>query len=372
MFKFSLNFTDSYLGNIPTAAHRPINFRQYRGPRVNFIRQPQTMQQQQQQQQPRLLLQQLQKPRVDPLPLQMNQSGVPYLNGMRPQLPTQRYQSPGIRQPPPYRPRPPVAAPAPSNPAMNINFYNSSNQNEANGESVQTASNQNNRPYNWVYNAPSIYATSASQPPTSQNNGNGLTSISVNNAQTSNQALLVISTTPLSSTSVAPPVNHFRIKSVNEINKNVLSSQQQPKNGLNHSPTMSFNVLPPPTQVPPKQLLQTYQSNNDSNTPPSPPDTPSLEDKFDVNIIQYGEQIQIFTCPKYGYKDDLTDILQHRDDSRELVRQCILNAEFVESAKNAIEQERRFGRRTDQIRNQIREFFQYNVPGEYQFLVDDV
>lgn len=403
-------FLASYLGNLSNV-QRPPNGRQYMGPRANLLRQSQSLQQQQQQQiaqqrQQQLFLQQDRYRRIEPHPnANMNESRPQYPNGMGPQMATHRRLS--VDRPPP---------PSYFNASPNINFYNSANQNAVNAAPVAASAPVTHQ--NTMNAAPVV----GSAPVTHQNtvnaaqvaaraqmaNQNTVNAIpaSAQAANQSNQRFLPSNWVYNASSGQANPIpqvasqqgsqaattvnqNGFRIRSVTEINTNLHTGPTLNGNIRNPNRNSSpiYNAPPardpslhigPPPPLPPSQLLQRQvpqielnRPNDNNHTPPSPPYTPSLDDSIEVKMKRYGDQIQIFTCPKTGSKENLQDIIEHSGETRRIVQQCILHEDFVAAARQAVHDERQKGCSTNQLRNQIVRFFNMQVPPEYAFLMND-
>lgn len=254
-----------------------------------------------------------------------------------------------------------ATGPAPNAP-LNINFYNSDTRNTVQAVANPPASNIQNKnqlfvPNQWIYSASRGQAIPVTQPKPQQPGATQL-------HQSQSNAYPTLQTGQSNQ-------NGFRIRTVTEINKHL----QQPT--LNNSPILNRNasLLSNDPQASGQhvttQLPQTHfqqPDGNENNTPPSPPYT--LEDSMDVTIKRYGDQIQIFTCPKIGNRENLTDILELTGDIRKLVADSILDEVFVDGAKKMVEIERQNGRRTDQLRNQITRFFNMTVPHQYNFLTN--
>lgn len=248
--------------------------------------------------------------------------------------------------------------PAPNAP-LNINFYNSDTRNTVQAVANPPAPNIQSKnqlfvPNQWIYSASPGQVIPVTQPKPQQPGATQL-------HQSQSNAYAIQQTGQSNQ-------NGFRIRTVTEINK------QLPQPTLNNSPILNRNASPlnnasgqhVSTELPQTHFQQ--PDGNENNTPPSPPYT--LEDSMDVTIKRYGDQIQIFTCPKIGNRENLTDILELTGDIRKLVAGFILDEVFVNGAKNMVEVERQNGRRTDQLRNQITRFFNMTVPQQYNFLMD--
>lgn len=258
-------------------------------------------------------------------------------------------QNMNVAPPPPNRRGSVIVERAPNTP-QNINFYNSSTQNSV--SALQEAANiQNNShlfvPNNWVYRATPNQVIAA--PPMQENMHQHQSNGTQNNP------------------SIQLNQNGFRIRTVREINnvndQTTLSDITIQPQGL-----PIYNASQPRNHHLQMQLNQ--RQSNHQNTPPSPPSTPSLEE-LDVTIKRYGDQIQIFTCPKTGNRENLTDILEHHGDSKKLVERYILDEVFVNGVKQFVLDQRKEGRTTEQLKNQILLFFAPSLPREYSFLIEN-